>query len=147
MTYSKYQIIKILENCFRCMNCFSWIKLILVLIHLRYWYYNSPYAEHPYLPHHLCQILPEPAEILFSTNLIMFFIGFNILSYPIRPQATTGIGYTKSFVNPSPSNLLSSYIQIMIPYRSNTLPIKQKAESLRTASSSSIALSWMLQQS
>ena len=68
----------------------------------------------------------------------MFFIDFNILSYPIRPQATTGIGYTKSYINPSPSNLLSSYIQIMIPYGSNTLPIKQKADSLRTASSSNL---------
>ena len=29
--YLKYQIIKILRNCFRNMNCFSWIKLIPVL--------------------------------------------------------------------------------------------------------------------
>ena len=29
--YSKYQIIKILEDCFRNMNCFFWIKLIPVL--------------------------------------------------------------------------------------------------------------------
>ena len=29
--YSKYQIIKILKNCFRNMNCFSWIELIPVL--------------------------------------------------------------------------------------------------------------------
>ena len=31
-----------------------------------------------------------------STNLIMFFIGFNILSYSIRSQATTSIEYNKS---------------------------------------------------
>ena len=69
--YSTYQIIKILKNCFRSMSCFSWIKLILVLIHLKYWYYNSPYAERPYLPHHICQILPQPAKTFFNINLIM----------------------------------------------------------------------------
>ena len=34
----------------------------------------------------------------------MFVIGFNILSYSIRPQATTSIGYTKSYIKPSQSN-------------------------------------------
>ena len=33
--YSKYQIIKILRNCFQNMNWFSQIKLIPVLIHLK----------------------------------------------------------------------------------------------------------------
>ena len=60
--YSKYQLIKILENCFQNMNCFSWIKLIPVLIHLKYWYYNSPYLELPCLSHHLGQILLQPTE-------------------------------------------------------------------------------------
>ena len=50
--YSKYQIIKILENWFQKMNCFSWIKLIPVLIHLKYRYNNSPYLELPCLSHH-----------------------------------------------------------------------------------------------
>ena len=77
------------------------------------------------LPQHLCQILPQPTETLTNTNLIMFFIGFNILSYSIRPQATASIGYTKSDIKPSQSNLLSSFIQIMIPYGLNTLPIKK----------------------
>ena len=36
LMYSKYQIIKILSNCFRSINCSSWIKLIPVLIHLKY---------------------------------------------------------------------------------------------------------------
>ena len=53
---SKYQIIKILRNHFQYTNCFSWIKLILVLIHLKYWYCNSPYLELLYFPHHFCQI-------------------------------------------------------------------------------------------
>ena len=122
--YSKYQITKILDFFFWNINCYCWIKPILVLIHLKYWYHNSPYAELPYLPHHLCQILPYSTKALSNTILIMFFIGFHILSYPIRPQATTSIGYTKPYKKPSQLNLLSSFIQIMITYGSNTLPIK-----------------------
>ena len=72
----KYQIMKILGNCFQNINCFSWIKLIQVLIHLKYWYYNSPYLEIPCLPHHLCQNLPWPTETLLSTILVMLFVGF-----------------------------------------------------------------------
>ena len=125
--YSKYQINKILGNCFRSMNYFFWIKLILVLIHFKYWYYNSPYAEHPYLLHQHCQLLPSPTETLSNTNLIMCSSSISIfLSYSIRPQATTSIVYTKSYVKPSQSNLLSSHKQMMIPYESNTLPIKKR---------------------
>ena len=119
------------------MNCFSQIKLILVLIHLKYSYCNSPYAELSYLPHHLCQILPQPTETLSSANLIMFFIGFNILSNPIRPQATTSIGYTKSYINPSQSKFV-----IKLYTDHDTLWVKHathlKAEFLRTASSSNL---------
>ena len=86
---SKYKIIKILENCFHNMNCLSCFKIIPFLIHLKYWYYNSSYLELPYVSNHLCQILPYPTETLFNTVLIMFFISFPILSYPIRLQATT----------------------------------------------------------
>ena len=35
-TYSNYQVIKISENCFQSINCSSRIKLVPVLIHLRY---------------------------------------------------------------------------------------------------------------
>ena len=45
-------------------------------------------------------------------NLIMLFIGFSILSYPIWSYATS-IGYAKPYVKPSHSNLFSSYIQII----------------------------------
>ena len=34
--YSKYKIIKILENCFHNMNYFSWITVTPVLFHLKY---------------------------------------------------------------------------------------------------------------
>ena len=67
----------------------------------------------------------------------MFFIGFSILSYPIRPRATKSIGYTKPYTKPSQSKTLSSSIQIIILYESNTVPIK-KAEFLRVASLSKL---------
>ena len=67
----------------------------------------------------------------------MFFIGFSILSYPTQPRATKSIGYTKPYTKPSQSKTLSSSIQIIILYESNTVPIK-KAEFLRVASLSKL---------
>ena len=61
----------------------------------------------------------------FKTILIMLFIGFPILSYAIQPRATTGIGYSKPYANPSQSSLISSYIKIMKLYGSNTPSIKK----------------------
>ena len=56
------------------------------------------------------------------------------LSYPIQPHVITSIGQTKPYAKPSQSNLLSIYIQIIIPYGSNMLNIKklshQRAASL-----------------
>ena len=60
-----------------------------------------------------------------SNNLHMFFIGSPILSCPIQPNATTSIGYTKPCSKPSQSNLLSSCLQIIIPYVPGTLSIKK----------------------
>ena len=59
---------KVLENCLQNMNCFSWIRLIPFLIHLKYGYYNSPYLELFCLPHHFCIILPEPTETPLQNN-------------------------------------------------------------------------------
>ena len=63
-------------------------------------------------------------EPLLDIILIKFFIGFPILSYPIRAHTPTGIWYTKAYARSSQSNLLSRYIQIIILYGSNTLPSK-----------------------
>ena len=57
LTYSKFQIIKILENCFQKMNYFSWIKLTPIWIHLKYWHHNFPYLELSCLLHYPCHIL------------------------------------------------------------------------------------------
>ena len=44
------------------MNCFFRIKLIPVLIDLKYWYYNPPYLQLFCFPYHFCLILPQPTE-------------------------------------------------------------------------------------
>ena len=66
--YSNYQIMKILESCFQNMNYFPWAKLISVLIHLRYWYYNTPSLQLPCLPRHPCQIPLWSTETPFQRN-------------------------------------------------------------------------------
>ena len=108
--------IKILKKCFQNMNCFSWIKLIPALI-----------LQFP-LPRTFLTISikfnPSQLEPLFNKILITFFISFPALYYPIGPHVTANIGYAKPYTKPSQSNLLSSCIQIIIPYGSNTLPIK-----------------------
>ena len=86
--YSNCQIIKILENCFHNMNCFSQIKLISVLIHFKYCYYNILSLQLPCLPFYPCHFHTDQVKSLFNAILIMFFIGFLILSYPIQPYVT-----------------------------------------------------------
>ena len=66
-----YRIKKILENYFQNMTCFSWIKLISVLICLKYWYYNTLFLELPCFPCPFCQISPWPAEIP-SSSVFLF---------------------------------------------------------------------------
>ena len=50
------------------MNCFSWIKPIPVLIHVKYWYYDSPYLELPCLFHHLYQFFSQPTVTCLQHN-------------------------------------------------------------------------------
>ena len=67
---------------------------------------------------------PLPAETVLQHNPHhVIFIIFPILSYPIWRHATI-MRYIKPYAKPSQSNLLSRYMQIIIPYWSNTLPIK-----------------------
>ena len=47
---------------------FSWIKLILVMINLKYWYYNKSSLKLPCLPHYFCQIAPWPTESRLQYN-------------------------------------------------------------------------------
>ena len=58
------------------------IKLIRVLIHLKYWYYNSQYLELPCLSHHLCQILLQPTETPLGHNLHHALHQFPYFSLP-----------------------------------------------------------------
>ena len=121
----KIDVLKNWKSFFQNMSCFSRIKLIPVLIHLKYLYWNTLSLDLPCLSHHICGISPWSIETLFNTIFIMLFITFPIFSYNIRTHTTTGIGYTKPYAKPSQSNLLSIYIQITITYESNTLPIKK----------------------
>ena len=68
------------------MICFSWIKLILVLIHLKYCYCNSLYLKLFYLFHNLYQILLFPTETSSQHNPHHVLHQF---SYFVFPHSTT----------------------------------------------------------
>ena len=118
-----YQIIKILENYFQKIPCFSWIKLISVLL-----YFNTPSWKLPCLSRPLYQISQWPTEI-FLQHIPLHVLHW--FSYFVLPYATTHrinwIYKTKC----QSINLLSNYIQI------NTLTVKhatyQKSKPLRAA--------------
>ena len=80
-----YQIIKILENCFKNITCFSWIKLISVLLYLKYWYCNTPSWELPCLSRPHYQISHWPTEIFLHHNPPNVLHRF---SYFVLPYAT-----------------------------------------------------------
>ena len=100
--------------------------------HTKYWYYNTSSLQLPCLPHHLFH--PGQLKPLFNTTLIMFFIGFPILSYLMRPHAII-IGYPKPNAKASQSNIL-------LYTNHNTLSVKhatnQKAKPLRATSLSKL---------
>ena len=127
--YSQYHIIKIWENSFQNMNCFSRIKLIPVLIHLKYWYYNSPYVEFSCFPHHLCHILTKPTQTLLHYNLRHVLHWFLYFVLPHSATHHHKYWYTKPYGVSAQSNSLLSCIQITIPYGSNTLPIRKLSRS------------------
>ena len=107
--YSKYHIIKVLENCFQDINYFCWIKLILGSS------YHSPRRKP-----------------LYNTMLIMFFIGFFFFVAPHSATRYHKYCIYQPYAKPNQSKLLSK------PYTDyNTLWVKyaahQKAESLRAA--------------
>ena len=104
---------------------FFLIKLILVLIHLKYWYYNTPSLELSCLPVIFVKFHSGQLKPFFNAIINMFFfIGFPILSYSMQPHATN-IGYTKPYAKQNQPSLLSSCIQIIMPDCSNTLPISR----------------------
>ena len=96
---------------------FSWINLISVMIHLKYLYYNISSLELSCLPHHLCRISLWSTETPVNAILIMFFISFPILPYPIQPH-TTITGYTKFIFTTLLVNTISPTIstKIFLPF-------------------------------
>ena len=90
--HSKYQIIKILENCFQNTHCFFLDQCNSSLVHLK-WYCNFPHLEPPCFSLIISvKFCSSQLKLLFSAILVMYFINFLTLSYPIRPHAITNIG-------------------------------------------------------
>ena len=120
---------KNIGNCVQNINCFSWIKLIQVLIHLTY----SPYLELPCLPPHLCQILSQPTKTPLQHNLHHVFHWF---SYVVLPNSITH--HHKYWICQIIWQAKPIKFIIKLYADNNTLWVTHdthlKAESLRTAS-------------
>ena len=127
--WSKYQIMKILENCFQNMIYFYWIKLIPVLIHLKYWYYNSPYLELSSLHHYLCQILLSQLKPSNPHHFLHQFL-YVVVPHPTTSHYKNWICQTIRKAYP-----IKFFTKLYIDH--NTLwinhAIHQKAESLRVS--------------
>ena len=127
---------KLLGNWFQNMTCFARIKLILVQIHLKYWYCNTPSLQVPLFPRRLCLNAPWPTETLLNTILIMFLIDFPIF---LLPHSTT---YRNYWIYQTIYQANSVKFIIKLYTNHSTLLVKratyQKSESLRVASLSKI---------
>ena len=106
------------------MNWFSWIKLTF-LIHLKYWYCNSPYPipTASRLPLLYLSNFPLANKNSSSTQSSSSFLSFSLFF-------STPFYHTPQLLDipnhmPSQSFLLSSYKQTIIPYWSKTLPTKK----------------------
>ena len=121
------------RNCVQNMNCFSWIKLIPVLIHFIYWYYDSPFLELLYLPPHLCQILPLPISTPLQHNPhhVLHWFSYFVLPHSITHHHKYWICQTIW-----QAKLIKFIVKLYSD--NNTLWVKHsihlKAESLRIAS-------------
>ena len=112
------------------MICFSWIKLISVLIHFKYCYYNIPLLELPCLLFHLCQVLPLPNEAPHQRNLHHLFHRF---PYLCLPHSTSRHNYWMC-----QTTCQAKPIKFFINLYLNLLSTYQKAESPRAASLSNL---------
>ena len=84
MIYSKEHN-KIIKKLFPQYEPLFSTKLIPVLLHLKYWSYDSPYIELTWIPHHLYQVLSYPTETPLQPNnhhLLQWF------SYFVLPHST-----------------------------------------------------------
>ena len=119
------------------MNCFSWINILAVLIHLKYWYCNSPYLELSCLPHHFCQTLPQPTEtpLWSNSNHVL-----HQSPYYALPHLTTR--HHKCWIYQTICQAKPIKFIIKLYKDHNTLGVKhtthQKAESLRPGSLSKL---------
>ena len=118
------------------MNSFSWIKLISVLINLKFQCCNIPSLELPWLPRHLCQFLPWPVETSPRLNPLYFLHWF---PYFVLPHTNLCHNYQiyQTICQAKPIKFISKLYT-----NHNTLLVKhatyQKAECLKTASLSKL---------
>ena len=116
------------------MNCFSQIKLILVLIHLKYRYYNTPSLYLPRPPHHFCLILPQKTEASLQKSSSCSFV----VPYLVLPYSTKHYNQWlyKSIFQDRPSKSIITLYKNHITLGQRH--IHQKAESIRAASLSKL---------
>ena len=114
------------QYCFQNMICFSWIKLISVLIHFKYWHFDIPPLELTCFPCHFYQNSPWTTNTPYQHNPHHVFYRF---PYFVLAHSTTH----QTICQAKPVKFI-----IKLYINRNTLLVKhttyQKAESLRAAS-------------
>ena len=130
-----YQIIKILGNCFRNINCFQFWSISNIDTTTTH-PYSFPAIFVEFLHRHLCRISLWPTETSLQDNHCHVLHHFSYFPDLIWPHATI-IGYTKPYAKP----MLIKFI-VKLYTNHNTLLVKhatyQKAESLGGASLSKL---------
>ena len=81
-----------------------------------------PTGSLPHSPSNFCLVNWNPSSN--NPHLVLHWFPYFVLPH-LTMRHHTSIRYAKSYAKPNWSNLLSSYIQIIIPYCSSTLPIKK----------------------
>ena len=130
-----YQIIKILGNCFRNINCFQFWSISNIDTTTTH-PYSFPAIFVEFLHRHLCRISLWPTETSLQHTHCHVLHQFSYFPDLIWPHATI-IGYTKPYAKP----MLIKFI-VKLYTNHNTLLVKhatyQKAESLRGGSLSKL---------
>ena len=75
---------KILEVFFQNINCFSWINLIPVLIHLKYWYYHFPASVTISVKFHLSQMKTSLTQSLSCSSSVSLFCATPLDQKPLQ---------------------------------------------------------------
>ena len=76
--------------------------IIKILVHLKYWYYDSPYMELPCLPQHFHQVLPYPIEtpLQHKPHHVLHRFPYFVLPHSTTPHHKYWIYQTISHTKP-----------------------------------------------